>query len=71
MTDTVSKHNHGPNFGRLVDGCPRCKELKNGAPAVPGWRSYRKESDAERARAIRDHDCKRDGCSIVCTAFDW
>lgn len=21
------KHNHGPNWGILVDGCPRCEEL--------------------------------------------
>jgi hypothetical protein len=30
-------HNHGPNFGRKVDGCPRCLQLQCGAQPEKGW----------------------------------
>lgn len=71
--EKVEKHNHGPNFGRKVDGCPRCKQLENGAPAVPGWRTY-KSQDAERAAEIRAHFASVEHkyrCGRVCTFGDW
>lgn len=35
----ATKHTHGSNFGRIVDGCPRCQELQAGAEpvTVSGW----------------------------------
>ena len=36
-TETTTAHNHRPNFGRKVEGCPRCTELDAGAPARSGW----------------------------------
>jgi len=30
------KHNHGPSFGKHIQGCPRCDELKNGAEPAEG-----------------------------------
>lgn len=65
-----TQHTHQSNFGRKVAGCPRCTELANGAP-VRAWRNYRAESDAQRVREIRAHDCKRSGCGPVCTFGDW
>lgn len=66
-----TQHTHQMAFGRKVDGCPRCEELKLGAPARQ-WKGYRsQEIQAERIRAIREHDCKRCGCGPVCTAFEW
>lgn len=67
----TTKHDHAPNFGRHVDGCPRCAELKAGAaPVVWAWNSRQRE-EAARLAAIRAHDCKASRCGPVCTAFDW
>lgn len=70
----TTKHTHAPNFGRHVDGCPRCDELKGGAAPVR-WRASRRQQaeldDRQRAQEIRAHDCKTAGCSIVCTFGDW
>ena len=60
----------GPVFGRKTPGCPRCDELLAGAAPVR-WSITRRADDAERAAAIRAHDCAQSGCSFVCTAFDW
>lgn len=38
---TTTKHTHGPNFGRIIDGCARCQELANGAPAVDSYNRQR------------------------------
>jgi hypothetical protein len=67
----TTKHSHGPNFGNLVDTCPRCQELKNGAPAVKWSGTLRKEQEARLIQDIKNHDCKKSGCMLVCTAFDW
>ena len=64
-------HNHAPNFGKKVDDCDRCQELKNGAKAKTISIRNRKQEDADRAKEIREHDCVKSHCSIVCTAFDW
>jgi hypothetical protein len=70
------KHNHAPNFGRRVEGCERCAQLAAGAPpkATPVWVERAKRNQmyaAQRTAAIKAHDCKKSGCSVVCTAFDW
>lgn len=72
----LNGHNHQPNFGRKVDGCPRCSELANGAaPKVaPFWvqRSVaRRQAEAALSRAIAQHNCVTANCGSVCTAFDW
>ena len=66
----TTPHTHQVVFGRKVDGCPRCEELKAGAEPVK-WAPSRREQDAQRAAEIRAHDCKKSGCSIVCTFGDW
>jgi chorismate synthase len=66
----TTKHSHGPNFGKKVDDCPRCEELKSGAEPVR-WALSRRQQDEQRAAEIRAHDCKASGCSIVCTFGDW
>lgn len=65
------KHNHTVVFGRKVDGCPRCEELKAGAKAVQGWGAFRKQQDARFVRDLRAHDCKKSNCGPVCTFGDW
>jgi hypothetical protein len=70
----TTKHNHGAKFGRKVDGCPRCEELKAGAEPVRWNLSRRQQAaidDARRAEEIRSHDCRTAGCSVVCTFGDW
>lgn len=69
-TPKTTKHTHQVVFGRKVDGCPRCGELTAGAGPVK-WAPSRKDQDALRAAEIRAHDCKKAGCSIVCTFGDW
>lgn len=66
----AAKHTHKPNFGKTVDGCPRCEELKAGAEPVR-WSSSRREDDERRAREIREHNCRTAGCGPVCTFGDW
>lgn len=71
----LNGHNHAPNFGRKVDGCPRCQELSAGTeprqPRVVEVIRRRETEDAARSRAIREHDCVASRCSSVCTAFQW
>lgn len=67
----TTKHNHQVIFGRKEDGCPRCFELKMGAPAVQGWGAMRKAAERMRCEAIRKHNCQVSRCGPVCTAFDW
>jgi hypothetical protein len=71
--DPEARHNHDPNpFGRYQPAgeCPRCDQLRSGAPAKPGWRS-RTDDDAQRAAEIRAHDCRASRCSVVCTFGQW
>jgi hypothetical protein len=39
-SDPKTYHSHGPQYGKLEPGCPRCDELRHGAPARVGrgWR---------------------------------
>jgi len=75
----TTKHTHGPNFGRTVEGCPRCTDLAAGAAPVT-WAPSRAErdrrDDKERAAAIRAHFApngphSRRACGPVCTFGDW
>lgn len=64
----ATKHSHKPNFGRHVDDCLRCQELKDGAEPVRWSTAHRGElSTAE----IKAHDCRRSSCGPVCTFGDW
>jgi len=73
FTETT-KHSHGANFGKHVEGCPRCHELKNGAAPVK-WAMSRKQHDANRVADIRAHfasDHHKSGkCGPVCTYGEW
>lgn len=67
----TTAHTHPVVFGRKVDGCPRCTELRLGMPARQ-WRGQRAAAaGASRLAEIRAHDCKAAGCGPVCTAFDY
>ena len=74
----ATKHSHKPNYGRHVDGCPRCEELKAGAaPVGRGGQSGREQRyDEQRRRAHADHFAPngphaRGACGPVCTFGDW
>ena len=76
QTTTKHKEDCGRVFKNYDMTCPRCVELKNGAQPREGWqREYfaRKASEeAALTKAIKEHDCAKSNCSIVCcTAFDW
>jgi hypothetical protein len=62
----TTSHSHGPNFGRKVDGCGRCDELKDGAEPVR-WNKRHEVPLSE----IAAHDCRQSGCGPVCTAYQW
>lgn len=65
------KHSHQVIFGRRVDGCPRCEELKAGAPVRHGYGWQRKQDEA-RTLAIRRHDFAACAAvNVVCTHFEW
>lgn len=71
-----TKHNHPIIFGRREADCPRCDELKAGAPPRDGWQknyyARRAQFDAQRNAAIKVHDFA--ACAeknTVCTHFDW
>lgn len=69
----TTQHTHVVIFGRKVDGCPRCEELKNGAAPIQ-WKTksafYRNQERVE-ANARARHNCKVSGCGPVCTFGDW
>lgn len=70
----TTRHSHRPNFGRHVNGCPRCDELAAGAEPVrwaPSRREQDRLDDEQRAAEIRAHDCKASRCGPVCTFGDW
>ena len=71
--EKTTKHTcGGPKFGKLTPGCPSCDEILDGKREPVRWGGTRaKEMEAERVRAIRAHDCRKSGCGLVCTAFDW
>lgn len=67
-------------FGRLdPERCARCEERQAErdqgieARTHAGIEARRRnaDEDARRSREIQRHDCKKERCGIVCTAFDW
>lgn len=66
----TTEHNHGANFGRKIDGCPRCEELKAGASPV-SWSWTKRAAEQRQLQAIRRHNCKESNCGIVCTFGEW
>jgi hypothetical protein len=75
----TTKHSHKPNFGKKVDGCPRCDELKAGAEPV-GWNRPRNERERTggypTSREVTSHFAPnsphaRGECGPVCTFGDW
>jgi hypothetical protein len=66
----TTPHNHTPNFGRRVPGCPRCTELNVGMPAVT-WNRAKAEAEAQQIRAIRSHVCTPAKCGPCCTFGQW
>ena len=73
-------HTHRLNFGKKVDGCPRCNELAAGAEPV-SW-----SGSSDRGRTARDEEMRRrshqahfapngpharGACGPVCTFGDW
>lgn len=55
--------------------CPRCEELRHGAPARAGWggtsRARRMAAEARLIAEIRAHNCVASRCASVCTFGDW
>lgn len=55
--------------------CPRCLELKSGSLPRAGWQqAYFKNKirdEAIRLHQIKTHDCKKNHCGYICTAFEW
>lgn len=66
----TTKHNHQVVFGRKVEGCPRCDELKAGAAPV-AWSGSRRDSEYQRLREVRAHNCQASRCGPVCTYGEW
>ncbi len=70
----TTKHTHPVVFGRKVDGCPRCEELKAGAAPIQ-WAPSFKQRDAQRCREIAAHFSSHQhlsgGCGVVCTFGEW
>lgn len=62
-------------FGRKDVSCPRCQELLNGAQPRQGWQgSYfarKKKEEENYDKRLKNHNCKKDNCGPICTAFDW
>ena len=73
QTETRHAFDCSRAFGIYDATCPRCVELKNGAPARKGWghRSRRAYQEAARVDSIRRHDCKASQCGPVCTFGEW
>lgn len=71
----TTKHNHRPNFGRHMEGCPRCFELKNGGTPISWGRSRQAEVETARRRAMDHHfasEQHRGGkCGPCCTYGEW
>jgi hypothetical protein len=72
MSTPATKHTEGCKraFARLDSGCPRCRELQEGAAPRKGW-GRRKRHDAQRVREIRQHSCAAAQCGPVCTYGEW
>lgn len=79
MSTTYQQHNEKCRmaFGRPtkeVGACPRCDELRAGAPARQGYglsRSQKATREAQFRASLKAHDCKKSNCSYICTFGDW
>lgn len=71
MEKTLHKTDCKRVFSRYDESCPRCFELKIGAPARQGWGDFKRTMQAQSLAAIRAHDCKKSGCMAICTFGDW
>ena len=69
-TMTATQHNHQMQFGRKVDGCPRCEELKAGAPVHAWGGALKRQREDEFSRAIQAHNCQQSHCGPVCSFGD-
>jgi hypothetical protein len=68
---TQHKHDCRRVF-RVYDAtCPRCQELAGGAAPRAGWGDAKRKAEAMSLLAIKNHDCRRSGCSVVCTFGDY
>jgi hypothetical protein len=65
----TTQHTHQVVFGRKVDGCPRCTELRLGMPARR-WGNYSTQAKSTVARMDRGHVCTS-RCGAICTYGDW
>lgn len=71
MEKTLHKADCKRVFKNYDMTCPRCLELKNGSRPREGWSDEKRRMEAERIRSIKNHDCKKSGCSVICTFGDW
>lgn len=84
MSATNTKHSCQPEqraFGRRAEGCPRCDELKNGAPARDGWQKayFGRKAEERRQSELMDQNVRnglcvcgaRKGHAVVCTFGEW
>ena len=65
---------HKGAFGKRDDACKRCVQLKKGinASTVLGESLKKaKRDEAMRELAIKNHNCVKSRCNVVCTAFEW
>jgi len=70
-TRTLHAETCNMSFGRKDATCPRCKELLAGDSPRKGWSDKKRRQEQQQLEAIRNHDCKKAGCMIVCTFGDW
>lgn len=71
----TTKHSHKPNFGRHVDDCLRCQELKEGAKPVR-WNTRRDTGGYPTGPEISQHFAPggphaSGSCGPVCTFGDY
>jgi len=75
MKNTAHNSDCSRVFKNYDLGCPRCLELKNGAPARDGWQKayYTNKAVQEQnfTKALKNHNCTQSHCGPVCVAFDW
>lgn len=49
----MTEHNHGPNWGIPVDGCPRCKELREFPYVLTFKLAHHKRVQREPVKSVR------------------
>lgn len=68
-------HTHPPNFGKKIEGCPRCQDLRLGAPPRRLHGGNRRQAEAAAMRDLEahfnSHKHKSGGCGPVCTYGEW